>query len=117
MQIWTRRIYDDPGPQDGRRILVDRLWPRGVARAEARIDAWLKDLAPSDDLRRWFGHDPARWDVFRQRYFAELDQAGEAMTQLRDWAGQGRLTLVYAARDRAHNNAIALRDYLRERDD
>ena len=112
MQIWTRRAYDPPGGQDGRRVLVDRLWPRGVSKEEAQIDDWLKDVAPSDELRRWFGHDPSRWDEFRRRYFAELDAAGEPVDLLRDWAEQGRLTLVFGARDEEHNNAVALRDYL-----
>ncbi|HDP88564.1 MAG TPA: DUF488 family protein [Thioalkalivibrio sp.] len=114
MQIWTRRIYDPSTPQDGRRVLVDRLWPRGVARADARIDAWLKGIAPSDGLRRWYGHDPQRWDEFRRRYAAELDHAGEALDQLRDWTAQGRVTLVYAARDERRNNAVALREYLQQ---
>lgn len=112
MQIWLRRAYDGPGRQDGTRVLVDRIWPRGVRKDEAAIDLWLKDLAPSTELRRWFGHDPARWDEFRRRYHRELQGRPEALEQLRALARQGRVTLVYGARDQRHNNAVALKEYL-----
>jgi uncharacterized protein YeaO (DUF488 family) len=112
--IRTKRAYDEPAPDDGERYLVDRLWPRGVSRDEARLTDWLKELAPSDPLRRWFGHRPERWGKFRQRYRAELRAAPKerAMRRLAERAGQGPVTLVYAARDRERNNAVALRDFI-----
>lgn len=109
----VKRAYEPPAPDDGQRVLVDRIWPRGVTREALRIDAWLKDLAPSSALRRWFGHDPAKWDEFRRRYGAELDAAGEPVAELRRLWRAGPVTLVYGARDEAHNNAVALRDWLR----
>ncbi len=114
MEIGVRRVYEEPGRDDGVRVLVDRLWPRGLRRETAAIDHWWRELAPSDTLRRWFGHDPARWDGFRTRYAAELDARPEALAAARkDVAGAPRITLLFAARDEAHNNAVALRDYLR----
>jgi len=112
MQIWLKRAYEEPGSQDGFRVLVDRLWPRGVSREEAKIDLWLKEIAPSDALRKWFGHDPEKWEEFRKRYFAELDERTESVEKLRDEGGRGRLTLVFGARDEEHNNAVALKEYL-----
>ena len=112
MQIRLKRAYEEPSPQDGTRILVDRLWPRGVKKEDAAIDVWLKRIAPSTELRKWFGHDPARWDEFRERYYAELDQAVEAVDELLGYIEAGRVTLVYAAKDSAHSHALALRDYL-----
>jgi uncharacterized protein YeaO (DUF488 family) len=112
--IRTKRAYEDPAPGDGRRVLVDRLWPRGVSKDEAALDDWFKELAPSDELREWFGHDADKWGKFRQRYRAEL-QAEEKQELLRDLAAsarQGGVTLVYGARDEEHNNAAALRDFL-----
>lgn len=110
--IRLRRAYEPAGPRDGRRVLVDRIWPRGVSKDEAAIDEWLKEIAPSDELRKWFGHDPARWDEFRTRYFAELDARPELVAQLRAWADGHLVTLVYGAHDEAHNNAVALKEYL-----
>jgi uncharacterized protein YeaO (DUF488 family) len=112
MPVGLARAYDAPGPDDGWRVLVDRIWPRGVRRAALRLDAWEREAAPTPALRSWFGHDPARWEVFRARYFAELDGRPALVAALRARAAAGRLTLVYAARDRAHNHALALRDYL-----
>lgn len=112
--VRTKRAYDDPAPEDGTRVLVDRLWPRGVSKEEARLDDWLREVAPSDDLREWFDHDPERWPAFRRRYRAELD-GNEAVETLLSHAREGTLTLVYAASDREHNNAVVLRDYLEER--
>jgi uncharacterized protein YeaO (DUF488 family) len=111
-KIKLKRAYARPSADDGVRVLVDRLWPRGVRKADAAIDHWMKDLAPSTELRRWFGHDPARWQEFRRRYAQELGQNQKAVEQLRDLAKRGEITLVYAARDQDHNEAVVLRDYL-----
>lgn len=113
--IRTKRIYEDPEPEDGTRVLVDRLWPRGVSKEDARLDDWLQSVAPSDELREWFDHDPDRWTEFRRRYRAELEDKEDAVDQLLSYARSGTLTLLYAAADREHNNAVALRDYLEER--
>jgi len=110
--IRLKRAYEPPAPEDGRRILVDRLWPRGLRKANAAIDCWLKDIAPSTELRRWFGHDPARWEEFRRRYRAELSAHPDPLNELRAIALEGRLTLVYSARDELHNDAVVLRDVL-----
>lgn len=110
-----KRAYEPPSPDDGARILVDRVWPRGLPRQALQLDDWLKDLAPSSGLRRWFGHDPDRWDAFRERYFAELDGAGAALERLRAKLRSGKVTLVYGARDERHNNAVALKQYLEAR--
>ena len=110
--IRLKRAYEPPSPEDGTRVLVDRLWPRGVRKAEAVIDCWLKEIAPSSELRRWFGHDPSRWKEFRRRYRAELSSRPELLNKLRALAEQGTLTLVYAARDEDHNQAVALRGML-----
>lgn len=110
--ITLRRAYDPPAPDDGQRILVDALWPRGVSRAALRIDEWMKLAAPSAALRDWFGHDPAKWDTFRARYCAELDARAGEIAPLLDRCRAGRVTLVFAARDTAHNNAVALREWL-----
>lgn len=111
-RIAVKRAYEPPAASDGRRVLVDGMWPRGISKDALRIDAWLRDVAPSPALRRWFGHDAARWDGFRERYFAELDGKPEAVARLRATAAEGRLTLVFAARDVVHNNAVALEEYL-----
>lgn len=110
--IRTKRAYDSPEPEDGTRILVDRLWPRGVPKDRLRIDDWNKDVAPSLQLRRWFGHDPDKWEEFKRRYFAELDEHPEGWRPLLDLAREGDLTLIYSARDRERNNAAALKQYL-----
>ncbi len=109
-----KRAYEPPGPEDGERILVDRLWPRGLTREKARIRAWLKDLAPGADLRRWFAHDPARWEEFRARFEREL-ASPERQSALRDLAGRSRrgtVTLVFGARDEARNNAVVLKELI-----
>ena len=112
--IVCKRIYDPPGADDGRRLLVDRLWPRGVSREAARLDDWLKELAPSDGLRRWFGHNPALWEEFRARYREELKTHGELLDDLRAEAKRGTVTLLFAARDTEHNNAVVLKEMLNE---
>ncbi len=112
MGVRVKRVYDPPAPEDGRRFLVDRLWPRGVKKEALRLDAWLKELAPSDALRRWFGHDPARWEEFQRRYFAELEAKPEAWRPLLEAAREGTVTLLFSARDDEHNNAVALKAFL-----
>ena len=107
-----KRVYEPAAQTDGQRILVDRVWPRGMTHEKAALTLWLKEIAPSADLRKWFGHDPARWDGFRSRYFAELAANAEALAQLRGYLSRGPVTLLYAARDEEHNNAVALRDFL-----
>ena len=107
-----KRAYEAAGPEDGARFLVERLWPRGVKKADLQVDAWIKDVAPSDALRRWFAHDPKKWTEFRRRYLAELRSHPEAWEQILAAARQGRVTLVYSAHDPEHNNAIALKQYL-----
>jgi len=111
--IHCRRIYTSPRPDDGLRVLIDRLWPRGLSKAHARLDWWFREIAPSTELRRWFGHDPARWEVFRRRYRAELDGRPEAVAELLARAREaGIMTLLFAARDLEHNHARVLQDYL-----
>ena len=109
------RVYGDPSPEDGRRVLVDRIWPRGLAKARAGIDEWAKDVAPSTELRRWYGHDPARFEEFRRRYQAELaePQRQAALRHLRELARSGPLTLVTATRDIDHSQAAVLVEHLR----
>lgn len=110
-----KRVYDEPGPRDGRRILVDRLWPRGLSKEKARIEAWMRELAPSAALRKWFGHDPAKWAEFRRRYAAELRACEEPLARLRAMGRAGTVTLLYAAKDERHNNAAALKAILEGR--
>src|SRR5579884_4408858 len=108
-----KRAYDAPSHGDGARYLIDRLWPRGVKKDALKIEGWVKDVAPSDALRKWFNHDPEKWDEFQRRYFAELNKKPEALTPLEESAKPGKtITLVYGARDTEHNNAVALRSYL-----
>ncbi len=113
--IALKRAYEKAAPEDGARFLVERLWPRGVRKADLRIDAWLKDAAPSDALRRWFAHDAEKWDEFQKRYYAELRANPEAVRPIRDAARRGRVTLVYSARDTEHNNAVALKKFSESR--
>ncbi|WP_054848504.1 DUF488 family protein [Methanoculleus chikugoensis] len=110
----TKRIYEEPSVDDGIRILVDRLWPRGgLSKEKAEIDRWEKDLAPTSELRKWFGHDPAKWDEFLRRYRAELEGGKEEeLARLRQEASEGTVTLLYAAKDEEHNNAVALKRYI-----
>jgi len=111
-RICTRRAYEPPGSADGRRVLVDALWPRGVSRETLRIDEWRREVAPSAGLRKWFGHDPDKWEGFCERYFAELDEKPGAWRPMLAAARAGRVTFVFGARDEVHNNAVALRVYL-----
>ena len=114
-EVRVRRVYDDPSPEDGRRVLVDRIWPRGLAKARAGIDEWAKDVAPSTELRRWYGHEPARFEEFRRRYQAELaePQRQAALRHLRELVRSGPLTLVTATRDIDHSQAAVLVEHLR----
>ena len=113
--VRLKRAYERPSRADGIRILVDRLWPRGVSKADAAIDQWAKDLAPSTSLRQWFGHDPARWEEFRRRYVAEVREHSAQLRELRALALEGPVTLVFSARDEAHNDAVALRGFVLRR--
>ena len=110
--IKLKRAYDTAGSGDGTRVLIDRLWPRGVRKEDAAIDLWVKDLAPSTALRKWFGHDPARWREFRRRYSQEIHQHLDPLGELRALAHKGQITLVYSAHDKAHNDAVVLREIL-----
>jgi len=112
--VRLKRIYLAPAPEDGLRILVERLWPRGLTKEDAGVDLWLKDLAPSPGLRTWFGHDPAKWEEFQRRYRRELAGKGGLLETLRRKVREGPVTLLYAARDEAHNAALALKRFLEE---
>lgn len=115
MTIRLKRAYDTPAPDDGFRVLVDRIWPRGVGKEELALDLWMREIAPSDELRRWFDHDPGRWEEFRRRYAEELDGMDEELAALKRRSEERTLTLVYGASDRDHNNAVALKAYLEGR--
>jgi uncharacterized protein YeaO (DUF488 family) len=112
--IKTARVYNSGG-ESGYRILVDRLWPRGVSKEEANLDLWLKEIGPSNELRKWFGHDPERWDKFKKRFFVELDQKKELVDQIIMKAREGDVTLLFGAKDEEHNNAVALKEYIESR--
>ncbi|MGF6603913.1 uncharacterized protein YeaO (DUF488 family) [Paraburkholderia sp. GAS448] len=114
LKIFIRRAYDDPTQEDGYRVLVDRVWPRGRSKETLKLDEWVRELAPGTELRKWFGHDPQRWEAFQQRYRSELDseEMQARMRQLLSDAGGQPITLVYGARDEEHNQAIVLRDVL-----
>ena len=110
--IKLKRAYEPPSAGDGTRVLIDRLWPRGISKQKAKLDYWMKDMAPSTELRKWFGHDPKRWDEFRRRYTAELRERPDLIAELRSLARKSPITLVYAAHDESHNDAVVLRDVL-----
>ena len=111
-EVRLKRAYDPPSDDDGVRVLVDRLWPRGLRKSDAAIDHWMKDVAPSTDLRRWFGHEPSRWNEFRRRYRSELSHKPEVVNELKALARKRPITLIFAARDKLHNEAIVLRGVL-----
>lgn len=113
-RVRVKRVYDRPAASDGVRVLVDRLWPRGLSKARAAADLWLKDAGPSDALRRWFGHDPRRWKTFSRKYRAELVKRDAVLSFLVELRSRAPLTLLYSARDIAHNNALGLRDFLED---
>jgi len=110
--IRLKRVYDPPTGKDGYRVLVDRIWPRGLTKDRAKVDLWLKDIAPSTALRRWFKHDPHKWQEFQTRYYRELEQLPDQVQHLKKLAGSKPLTLLYAAKDTAYNNAVALKSFL-----
>jgi uncharacterized protein YeaO (DUF488 family) len=114
LDIRSKRAYDPPAAGDGHRVLIDHVWPRGIKRDALGLDEWARELAPSDDLRRWFGHDPERFDEFRARYRAELSPHRGKLDELRSRARKGAVTIVYAARDSEHNNAVVLAELLRD---
>lgn len=112
--IQVKRAYEVTGAESGAQFLVDRIWPRGMKKEDLHLTGWLKDVAPSDNLRRWFGHDPAKWEEFQRRYFVELDPNREALRPLLEAARRRNITLLHGARDTEHNNAVALKRYLEE---
>lgn len=114
-KLQIKRAYEPAAPGDGFRILVDRLWPRGVRKDDLKVDLWARDAAPSSALRKWYGHDPERWAGFLERYFAELDRNPDALEPIREALRKGKVTLVYSARDEQHNQAVALKTYLERR--
>jgi uncharacterized protein YeaO (DUF488 family) len=115
VELRVKRVYEPPARADGRRILVDRLWPRGLSKKSAQVDYWARPVAVSDALRRWYRHDPARWDEFRRRYFAELDANPDGLAELRAELGRGVGTLLFGSKEERWNNATALREYLESR--
>ena len=115
MNVRIKRVYEEPTASDAKRILIDRLWPRGLTKEKARVDLWLKDIAPSTELRRWFGHDPSKWDAFKERYHDELKKSDEIVSILVEQLKKYEVTLVYGAKDEEHNDAVALKEYLETR--
>jgi uncharacterized protein YeaO (DUF488 family) len=113
MKVAIKRAYDEPAKSDGMRILVDRLWPRGLTKEKAKIDLWLKEIAPTNELRKWFGHDPEKWSEFQKRYADELKSHAEQVATLKNEAKKGLVTLVYGAKDDEHNQAVVLQKMLR----
>jgi len=114
MSLSMKRAYEEPAATDGKRILIDRLWPRGVSKEKAHIDLWMKEIAPSTELRKWFGHDPEKWKEFQTRYKKELDRNAELVASIRKMAKAEPVTLVYSAKDEAHNDAVVLLEYLKK---
>jgi uncharacterized protein YeaO (DUF488 family) len=110
--IEINRIYDEPNKKDGFRILMDRLWPRGLTKDRVKVDLWMKEIAPSNELRKWFGHDPEKWPEFKQRYFAELGDKRELVDQIRDRSKKGKVVLLYGAKEKRFNNGVALKEYI-----
>lgn len=112
MNIAIKRVYELPQSSDGTRVLIDRLWPRGLTKEKAKVDLWLKDIAPTTELRKWFGHDPTKWEEFKKRYHQELEENIELVSKLKDLMKSDRVTLVYGAKDEKHNDAVVLKEYL-----
>lgn len=112
MIIHMKRVYELPQASDGKRVLIDRLWPRGLTKEKAKVDLWLKDIAPTTELRKWFGHDPAKWNEFKKRYYEELKENNEVVAKLLELLKNGKVTIVYGAKDEEHNDAVVLKEYL-----
>lgn len=112
MPIMLKRVYEKPSPNDGKRVLVERLWPRGLKKEDAKVDDWLREVAPSTELRKWFGHDVAKWDEFRQRYWKELDKRKDLVSKLARECREKKVTFVFASKEEQHNNAVALKEYI-----
>jgi len=115
MPISLKRVYEKPSPNDGKRILVERLWPRGLKKDEAKIDEWLREVSPSTELRKWFGHDPAKWSEFKERYWKELDKKHDVVSKLAKECREKKVTFVFAAKEQQYNNAAALKEYVESR--
>ena len=115
MNVQIKRVYEEPSTSDGKRILIDRLWPRGLTKEKAKVDLWLKDIAPSTELRQWFGHDPSKWNEFKKRYHDELKKNCEIIVKLIEQLKTGKVTLVYGAKDEEHNDAVVLKEYLEKK--
>ena len=114
MKTKIKRVYDKPAKEDGFRILADRLWPRGLTKEKASVDLWLKEIAPSTELRKWFGHDPEKWNEFKKKYVAELKKNKETVSILKEKIKEGTVTILYGARDEEHNEALVILDFLNE---
>jgi uncharacterized protein YeaO (DUF488 family) len=115
VNVQIKRVYEEPSTSDGKRILIDRLWPRGLTKEKAKVDLWLKDIAPSTELRQWFGHDPSKWNEFKKRYHDELKKNREIIVKLVEQLKTGKVTLVYGAKDEEHNDAVVLKEYLEKK--
>lgn len=115
MPISPKRVYEKPSSNDGKRILVERLWPRGLKKEEAKVDEWLREVAPTKELRIWFGHDPAKWNDFKERYWKELDKKKDNVSKLADESRSKKVTFVFASKEERHNNAVALKEYIETR--
>jgi uncharacterized protein YeaO (DUF488 family) len=115
VNVQIKRVYEEPSTSDGKRILIDRLWPRGLTKEKAKVDLWLKDIAPSTELRQWFGHDPSKWNEFKKRYHDELKKNHEIIVKLIEQLKTGKVTLVYGAKDEEHNDAVVLKEYLEKK--
>jgi uncharacterized protein YeaO (DUF488 family) len=115
MTIDIKRVYEEPADSDGTRILVDRLWPRGLTKEKARVDVWLKEIAPSTELRKWFNHEPSKWSEFKKKYQAELRANPETITALKRLLANGKATIVYGAKDEEHNDAVVIKEYLQKK--
>lgn len=112
MPVSLKRVYEKPSPSDGRRVLVERLWPRGLKKEDAKVDEWLKEIAPSTELREWFGHEPEKWNEFKRRYWRELEKKQDIVLKLAGEIREKQVTFVFAAKDEEHNNALALKEYI-----